>query len=214
MRGLSRAVALAACAALLLAACSSSPKRVPTPSTTLPTTPGLTASATTTGLPPTPPITATATPGVTQPSSPPASAPPPTARPPGPPATPGATLQSAEAYVQAQNTLGGSLSFVNPAQTWVDANTLHALHAQPTGAAGIGGDTFYFFVHGVPVGHITFTQSVRDGPVNSTTYSVTYDAYKPGDATCCPSGGTTTVAFQWNGSSLITLGSLAGATLS
>lgn len=214
MRGLSRGLVLAACAAVLLAACSQSPKPAPTPSPTLSATPGITASATASGLPATPPITATATPGVTASATPAASAPPVPPRPSAPPATPGATLQSAEAYVQAQDTLGGSLSFVNPAQTWVDANTLHALHAQPTGAAGPGGDTFYFFVHGVAVGHIMFTQSVQDGPVNPTTYSVTYDAYRPGDATCCPSGGTATVRFQWNGSSLVTLGSLAGATLS
>jgi len=212
VRGLTRGLAAAAALAVLLAACHKSEKPGPVVTPTLPGTPAVTGTGT--GLPVTPLITVTASPAVSATATTASSPAPSPAHSSTPPPTPGATLQSAEAYVQAQNTLGGSLQFVNPAQTWVDGNTLHALHAQPTGAAGTGGDTFYFFVQGAPVGHTMFTQSVQDAPVDPTTFGVTYDAYRPGDASCCPSGGMATVRFHWNGSALVTVGSLAGATLS
>lgn len=212
MRGLAPRVGAIATLAVLLAACHSSSKAGPTSSPTASSHPQATATAT--GLPGTPAITATATPAaaVTPTVAAPATSSAPATS--APPPTPGATVQSAEAFVQAGNSLGGSLQFVDPATTWVDANTLHALHATPTGAAGLGGDTFYFFVHGVYVGHFMFTQSVQAAPVSSTEFSVTYMAYKPGDAVCCPSGGEATARFQWDGSKLLPLDPMTGATLS
>ncbi|HEU5002032.1 MAG TPA: LppP/LprE family lipoprotein [Actinomycetota bacterium] len=213
MRGLSRVLAVAAALAVLLTACHTSQK--PGPGVTPPASAAPTATATASGLPGTPPITATAMPTATltpTPASPPASTAPHTSS--SPPETPGKTLQSAEAYVQANNTIGGTLGFVDPGSTWVDANTLHVLHATPQGAAGAGGDTFYFFVNGALVGQYMFTQSEQAAPVNSTEFSVTYAAYKPGDAVCCPSGGVSTARFQWNGSKLVSLDPMTGATLS
>lgn len=214
MRGLATRVPLAVLGAVLLAACHSSPKASPTPTSSPPVSPGVSGTATATALPATPAITVTATPN---PSVTPTAAPtgsPVVPHSPAAPATPGATLQSAETYVQANNTIGGTLQFVDPGTTWVPGNTLHVLHATPEGAAGSGGDTFYFFVNGALVGQKMFTQSVQAAPVSSTEFSVSYQAYKPGDAACCPSGGQATARFQWNGTKLLSLDPMTGAVLS
>jgi hypothetical protein len=114
------------------------------------------------------------------------------------------TIQSAEAYAQSKSDqAGGSLEFIGADSTWRTAATLHVLHAIPAAAAGNGGDYFFFFVNGNPVGEFHFTGAVGARALDATSFAVTYGVYKPGDPPCCPTGGNATVTFRWDGSKLV-----------
>jgi hypothetical protein len=117
---------------------------------------------------------------------------------------------AAEGYVQSQ----GSMELISPDSTWNQHGTLHVLHATPQGGASYGGDYYYFFVDGNAIANEIFTSASSDSIVDSTTFSVTFNVYMPGDPHCCPSGGTSTVQFQWDGSQLVTMGSMQGAEMS
>ena len=114
------------------------------------------------------------------------------------------TIQSAETYAQSKSDqAGGTFDFIGADSTWRSSATLHVLHAMPAAAAGNGGDYFFFFVNGNPVGQFHFTGAVGERAPDATSFAVTYGVYKPGDAHCCPSGGNATVTFRWDGSKLV-----------
>jgi hypothetical protein len=113
------------------------------------------------------------------------------------------TIQSAEAYVQAKaGDAGGPFEFIGADSTWRSAATLHVIHATPTTSASYGGDHYFFFVNGNPVGQFFFTATVSDHAPDDTSYAVTYRAFNPGDPHCCPTGGTAITTFRWDGSTL------------
>ena len=124
------------------------------------------------------------------------------------------SLAAAQAYVQAQAEPGYPFSILAPDTTWRPSAVLHVLHGTPQGTASYGGDYYFFFANGNPVGKQYFTGAIGEGPVDPTTFSVTYKVYKPADAHCCPSGGQATVRFHWDGARLKPLDPLTGATQS
>lgn len=63
-------------------------------------------------------------------------------------------------------------------------------------------------------GYKFFTSASSEAIVDNTTFAVTYNVYMAGDPHCCPSGGTATVQFHWDGSRLVTAGSMRGAEMS
>jgi predicted small lipoprotein YifL len=123
-------------------------------------------------------------------------------------------MPAAEAYAQGQAPAGFPFSFIAPDVTWANSATLHVLHATPQGSASYGGDYYFFFVNGTPVGKQLFTGAITSAAVDSTTFAVTYKVYKPGDAHCCPSGGQAQVRFHWDGVTLSPSGPMPGATQS
>ena len=204
MRALRPAVLLLAAAlgAGVLAGCSSGSDNPtiqgsPTPTASAsgpPTATATPAPSTTTALP----ATHTATPSPTVARSP--STPTPTK------AAVGAytTIQSAETYAQSKSDqAAGTFDFIGADSTWRSSATLHVLHAMPAAAAGNGGDYFFFFVNGNPVGDFHFTGAVGERAPDATSFAVTYGVYKPGDPHCCPTGGNATVTFRWDGSKLV-----------
>lgn len=131
--------------------------------------------------------------------------------PPAPPAHgPYSTMGAAASYVEAQD---GGMATIDPAATWQPDATLHVIHATPAGTASYGGDFYFFFVNGYLVGQEQFTSAESAHAIDNQTFAVTFHVYLPTDPHCCPSGGTSTVQFLWDGSSLVTVGSMAGATM-
>jgi len=152
------------------------------------------------------------------------------------PGGPYPTLDDAEAYVMSQASAGLPLQPVNPQATWRASAVLHVIHATPQPdstddtrirpvsplarwnraqtRASSGGDFFYFFVDGDPVGMKEFTLATASAGVDATTYSITYRVYRPSDPHCCPSGGAATVRFRWAGTTLNALDPMPGPTQS
>src|SRR5437868_3743375 len=60
---------------------------------------------------------------------------------------PYSTLESAEAYVKAQQDVL-ALCLVDPRTTWRPSGVLHTIHATPGTGANWGGDNYFFFVNG------------------------------------------------------------------
>ena len=155
------------------------------------------------------PVTPTSLPSSAPPATHTATPSPTVSRPPSASPTRGAvgtatTIQSAEAYVQTTSDLsGGPFQFIGADSTWRTAATLHVLHAVPAAAAGNGGDTYFFFVNGNLVGQFHFAGAVSERTPDATSFAVTYRVYKPGDPQCCPTGGTATTTFRWDGSKLV-----------
>jgi hypothetical protein len=203
MRALRRAFLLvAAVAAGVLSGCSSGSdnptiQSSPTPPASASSTPTRTATPAPVVTPP-PAATHTATPSPTIARSPSAPSPPKT--------TAGAytTIQSAETYAQSKSDqAGGAFDFIGADSTWRPAATLHVLRGMPAAAAGNGGDYFFFFVNGNPVGQFHFTGAIGERAPDATSFAVTYGVYRPGDPHCCPTGGNATVTFRWDGSKLV-----------
>lgn len=114
------------------------------------------------------------------------------------------TIQSAESYVQTtSDQAGGPFQFIGADSTWRTAATLHVLHAVPAAAAGNGGDTYFFFVNGNLAGQFHFAGAVSERTPDASSFAVIYHVYKPGDPQCCPTGGTATTTFRWDGSKLV-----------
>ncbi len=124
-------------------------------------------------------------------------------------------MAAAEAYVKAQP--DGTPHPLSPqsddSTIWRQSTVLHVVHARIQGGSGDSGDYYYFFVNGNAVGRQFFTAGSPDlmGGTDSTFY-VRFSVYKPNDPGCCPTGGESEVEFIWNGSQLVTQGSLQGAT--
>lgn len=102
---------------------------------------------------------------------------------------------------------------IEPATTWQTGSALHVIHATPVGGASYGGDYYFFFVDGYLVGEHAFTSAQTGLTVNGTTFAVTFNVYLSADPHCCPTGGASTVQFHWDGSALVTSGSMQGATM-
>jgi hypothetical protein len=130
-------------------------------------------------------------------------------RPPSPTPTNGAaggatTIQSAEAYEQSRSDqVGGPLEFIGADSTWRAAATLLVLHSTPTNTADYGGDYYSFFVNGNAVGEFSFTHAVGERASDASSFTITYNVFKPGDPHCCPTGGNAAVTFHWDGSKLV-----------
>lgn len=128
------------------------------------------------------------------------------------PATTGpyTTEGAAAAHVAAE---GDGMQVLDPGATWQPGGTLHVIHATPTGGASYGGDFYYFFVEGYQVGTQIFTSAASSAMLDGSTFAVTFNVYLSMDPHCCPSGGQSTVQFYWDGGSLVTVGSMTGATM-
>lgn len=122
---------------------------------------------------------------------------------------PYSTMGAATSFVEA----GGDMSVINPGTTWIPGATLKVIHATPVGGASYGGDFYYFFVDGYLVGEYDFTSAQNNQVLSDTAFAVTFNVYLPSDPHCCPSGGTSTVQFSWDGSSLVVSGSMQGANM-
>lgn len=125
---------------------------------------------------------------------------------------PYSTMNAAVNYVENQVESAGSFSAIDPGATWQPAATLHVIHATPVGGASYGGDFYFFFVDGYYVGQEVFT-SGSPVPVDGATFAVSYQVYLPEDPHCCPTGGTNTVRFHWDGSQVVPLDPMPGATM-
>lgn len=120
------------------------------------------------------------------------------------------TVGTAAAHVESQE---GGMSVIDPGTTWQPDAVLHVIRATPEGSASYGGDFYYFFVNGYQVGMENFTSAQSQAVVDGTTFAVTFNVFLPADPHCCPSGGLSTVQFHWDGGSLVTIGSMTGATM-
>jgi LppP/LprE lipoprotein len=141
--------------------------------------------------------------GIPSPAPSASAAPPPASGPAPVPAGPYTTLAAAEAFVRSQpafSTLRPDFTDTN--RVWRPSAALHVVHATPAGGADYGGDYYYFLVNGNLVGQRFFAKATSDTPLDDVTFTVTYAVYQPGDPHCCPTGGTRTARFRWNGTSL------------
>jgi len=121
---------------------------------------------------------------------------------------------AAEDFVKTQQSGPTPMTPIDPSTTWRDDATLHVIHATPKTGNTSRGDFYYFFVDGNYIDSKEFTAGTLSDSIDDATFSVTYSVYKPGDPHCCPSGGKSTVRFQWDGSKLVTLDSMQGAMMS
>jgi hypothetical protein len=141
--------------------------------------------------------------GIPSPAPSVSAAPPPASGPAPAPAGPYTTLAAAEAFVRSQPAFSTLRpDFIDSDKLWRPSATLHVVHATPFGGATYGGDYYYFFVNGNVVGHQSFTKATSDAFPDDLTFTVTYAVYRPGDPHCCPTGGSHTARFRWNGTSL------------
>lgn len=120
------------------------------------------------------------------------------------------TVGTAAAHVESQE---GGMTVIDPGTTWQPDAALHVIRGTPEGSASYGGDFYYFFVNGYQVGMENFTSAQSQSAVDGTTFAVTFNVFLPADPHCCPSGGLSTVQFHWDGGSLVTIGSMTGATM-
>jgi hypothetical protein len=118
---------------------------------------------------------------------------------------PYSTAQAAERFAGANG-----LAAQAPEATWRQSAVLHVIHANATGAADPPGDWYFFFVDGKLVGQRYFTRASSSDAIDDATFAVTYAVFRPDDAHCCPSGGTATVRFRWQGGHLNALDPMPG----
>jgi len=96
--------------------------------------------------------------------------------------------------------------------TWRATAVLRAIvFDDPVGAAHQLRQQFYVLVNGCPIGHRDVVSADNSGGLDARTYSVTYGAHHPGDAYCCPGGGTQRVRFRCNGRQFEALDPMPGA---
>ena len=154
--------------------------------------------------------TATTVRTVTVPAAP---APAPAPAPSGATAGPYTTQAAAVSYVESQGDPGSPMMTLDPSSTWRAGAVLHVIHATVSGSASYAGDYYYFFVDGNLVGQEYFTYGAPGVHPDSNTFVVDFQVFNPGDPHCCPSGGTASVRFNWDGSSLHTLDPMTGAVM-
>lgn len=91
---------------------------------------------------------------------------------------------------------------------WDQDSTLNAAVAAPAGSAtGRGRHVFFFVADRGYIGRDLSDPSEASQIAWSTsdTIAVEYTLYREGDAGCCPTGGSSTVHFQWTGDELMPL---------
>ena len=113
--------------------------------------------------------------------------------------TPGnASLDSAEAVVMAV----GYTPYQDAAEFWDPQAPINVVLGTLTGSAD-GYNNWAFFFAGNrlhrPRRHDP-EHADRDPSRTTTVITLAYQLYGPSDPTCCPTGGTQTVRYQWNGS--------------
>lgn len=119
-------------------------------------------------------------------------------------------LAAAEAKVR-------SLGYTpNPdsASHWDNSASLHVIVGILTGSADGHPLWAFFFADGRYLGTDTAQPSalIELAWTKSDTVAITYDLYVPQDPMCCPSAGTATVRYQWNGSQLTALDPIPAAS--
>lgn len=137
-----------------------------------------------------------------------------TTPPPEPDHGPYMTMAQAVAYVESSGAPGDTMAAIDPSGTWRPAATLHVIQATVSGSGSYAGDYYYFFVNGYLVGQEYFTYGSPGAHPDDSTFMVDFQVFNPGDPHCCPSGGTSSVRFRWDGSSLQTLDPMTGAVMS
>ncbi len=155
-------------------------------------------------------VTPTLTPTPSTTSSSPPTTPPPTTPPTTPPPTtpPLASLTSAEATVVAD----GYTPYDNTAATWDPTAPINVVLGTLTNSADGFNNWAFFFAGNRYIGHDTSDPSLalEVGDRSSNVITLNYTLYGPTDANCCPTGGTQSVRFQWNGTSLVPLDPIPG----
>jgi serine/threonine protein kinase len=123
-----------------------------------------------------------------------------------PPATLGpgnASLDSAEAVVMA----AGYTPYQDDGEFWDPQAPINVILGTLTGSADGHSNWAFFFAGNRYIGHDAPTPSWQLAIQSRTQTVITlaYQIYGPTDPTCCPTGGTQTVRYQWNGSKLVPL---------
>jgi serine/threonine protein kinase len=132
-----------------------------------------------------------------------------TSPPSSPPSTPAslspgnASLASAEAVV----TAAGYTPSQNDGQFWDPQAPINVVLGTLTGSADGYNNWAFFFAGNSYIGHDATSPSMQIAIQGRTKTVITlaYQIYGPSDPTCCPTGGTQTVRYQWNGSKLVPL---------
>ncbi len=157
--------------------------------------------------PPSPSASPTPAPSSSSPSTPPTTAPPSTT-PPTSTAPTLASLSRAEATVMAD----GYTPYANSASFWDPTAPINVILATLTNSADGYNNWAFFFVGNKYIGHDASDPSLTISILRRTPTVITlsYTLYAPADPNCCPSGGTQSVRFQWNGTSLTPLDPIPG----
>lgn len=98
--------------------------------------------------------------------------------------------------------------WVNDGTTWRPGATLNVVTGSPIGGASGRGMYAFFFVDGrgyIGTDALEPSQTVAINWVDDTTVALDYQLYREGDPGCCPTGGTATVRFWWDGDALVPL---------
>jgi serine/threonine protein kinase len=114
-----------------------------------------------------------------------------------------ASLTSAEAVV----TAAGYTPYQDDGVYWDPQAPINVVLGTLTGSADGYNNWAFFFAGNRYIGHDATTPSMQIAIQSRTQTVITlaYQIYGPTDPTCCPTGGTQTVQYQWNGSKLVPL---------
>jgi serine/threonine protein kinase len=153
----------------------------------------------------TPTASASTTPS-TPPSTPPSSGPtttPPTTTPPVL-----ASLTTAESTVMADD----YTPYENSAEFWDPTAPINVILGTLTNSADGYNNWAFFFAGNRYIGHDTTDPSLALAIDSRTPTVITlnYTLYGPSDPNCCPTGGTQSVRYQWNGQTLTPLDPIPG----
>jgi hypothetical protein len=85
-------------------------------------------------------------------------------------------------------------------QAYEPANTLHVLICNPPD--GNGERVFFYTDQFVGTDAADPSDSLDFGAQEDSAIAIDYTLFKASDADCCPTGGTATVHFHWDGSQL------------
>jgi LppP/LprE lipoprotein len=121
-------------------------------------------------------------------------------------------LLAAQAFVRDHSVTGGLVSdyygggggdtfnhIEDPGSTWrsnAPVQLLKTVIDYATASSGIG---YYFFVNGFYVGGELLAYPQTETFIDANTFTVTYLVLRHDDAFCCPSGGTRSLTFHWDG---------------
>ena len=101
----------------------------------------------------------------------------------------------------------GYTPYSDDAAGWDPQAPVNVILATLTASADGYNNWAFFFVGNTYIGHDTKEPSLGISIVGRTSNTITlgYTIYGPNDPNCCPSGGSRSVRYQWNGSQLIPL---------
>jgi hypothetical protein len=123
------------------------------------------------------------------------------------PASPPPSEQPLSAQQAAAVVLSKGFTASNPAGEWRPKQTLRVLVGFKTGSADGRVQHAFFFVGARYIGTDTSDPSaaIRVTHQEDSTVTLRYALYRRKDPLCCPTGGTASVRFHWNGSRLVPL---------